>query len=94
VPAAVATAAAVVSQQLGQPLQQQQRQQGGLEGQQPAPLKNGCLMCSAVAACVLLMPCKHVAVCRGCSAKLKGQPGSGCPKCGKAVAKHIVVHLS
>jgi RING finger protein 26 len=68
--------------------QQQQQQQAA-----PA-LKNGCLMCSSVAACVLLMPCKHMAVCRGCSEQLKQQPCRGCPKCGKSVAKHIVVHLS
>jgi hypothetical protein len=74
--------------------QQQQQQQGVKDSQQALPLKNECLMCSGAAACVLLMPCKHMAVCRGCSEKLKGQPGKGCPKCGKAVAKHIVVHLS
>ena len=42
---------------------------------------------------VLLLPCKHYVLCRGCSKVVEGRRGA-CPACGEAVVRHLIVHRS
>ena len=56
-------------------------------------VKGMCAVCMCEPCSVLLLPCRHLALCRGCSPVLEVQ-GSGCPLCQQVVDKHLVVHRS
>ena len=52
-----------------------------------------CVVCMCEPRGVVLLPCRHMVLCRGCSARVEAQ-GSGCPLCQQGVEKHLVVHRS
>ena len=52
-----------------------------------------CVICMYEPRGVVLLPCRHLVLCRGCSARVEAQ-GSGCPLCQQVVEKHLVVHRS
>ena len=64
---------------------------GGNEG--GACINAPCVLCRCEARGVLLLPCKHYVLCRGCSKVVEGRRGA-CPACGEAVVRHLIVHRS
>lgn len=66
-------------------------------------LRRPCLKCGAAEARVLLVPCKHLVLCRGCSdacqasaAQLPAWSKPVCPKpeCGAVIKGYVAVHRS
>jgi hypothetical protein len=66
-------------------------------------LKRPCLKCKAAESAVLLLPCKHMVLCKGCAdvsqasaAQLPAWSKPACPKkgCGVSIKGYVVVHHS
>ena len=53
-------------------------------------LGGACVVCGDGECCVLLLPCKHLVLCKGCSEGMKGR-GAACPKCDGQVDRHVLV---
>ena len=51
---------------------------------------SACIVCWEASPCGVLLPCKHLALCEGCSELLK-RKGSDCPMCRGPVTEHMVV---
>jgi hypothetical protein len=56
-------------------------------------VKGVCAVCMMQPCSVILLPCRHLVLCRGCSGAVEAQ-GLGCPLCQEVVEKHLVVHRS
>jgi E3 ubiquitin-protein ligase BOI-like protein len=56
-------------------------------------VKGVCAVCMIQPCSVVLLPCRHLVLCRGCSGEVEAQ-GLGCPLCQEVVEKHLVVHRS
>ena len=69
------------SVQCSRKLQKKAKEEGSL---------SSCIVCWEARPCVLLLPCKHLALCEACSELLKGK-GSDCPMCRGPVTEHMVV---
>jgi E3 ubiquitin-protein ligase BOI-like protein len=56
-------------------------------------VKGVCAVCMIQPCSVVLLPCRHLVLCRGCSAEVEAQ-ALRCPLCQEVVEKHLVVHRS
>lgn len=54
---------------------------------------NACVACQDNERCVLLLPCKHVCLCKDCFQRLPIQYGKRCPICRERVAKSMHIFL-
>jgi hypothetical protein len=61
-----------------------------LESVQEQESEGKCVVCWVGDRCVVLLPCKHLALCVGCSELLK-QNESDCPMCRGPVTEHMVL---
>ena len=50
-----------------------------------------CVVCWEARPCVVLLPCKHLALCEDCS-QLLGSKGADCPMCRQPVDQHMVIY--
>jgi hypothetical protein len=50
-----------------------------------------CVVCWEEEPCVLLLPCRHLCCCEGCSQALQAAGKKECPMCRAAVEQHIPV---
>ncbi|KAF6264578.1 hypothetical protein COO60DRAFT_1266813 [Scenedesmus sp. NREL 46B-D3] len=48
-----------------------------------------CVVCMDAPRSVLLLPCKHLALCEACSVQLQGSAANCCPVCRVPVSQHI-----
>lgn len=48
-----------------------------------------CVVCMDAPRSVLLLPCKHLALCGDCSHQLQGSSNNCCPVCRVQVTQHI-----
>ena len=56
-------------------------------------IKGNCVLCGSEPRGVMLLPCRHYVLCRGCSKMVEGESGV-CPACQATVARHLIVHRS
>ena len=53
-----------------------------------------CSVCLEREKTVLLLPCRHLCLCSGCSAELEASPEHGnCPMCRKYIEKHVEIYV-
>lgn len=54
---------------------------------------NYCVACQDNEKCVLMLPCKHVCLCKDCYKRLPAQYGKSCPICRQRIAKSMDIFL-